>query len=76
MNILFLLICAVEDTSEGAVVQRKGRFKVTSADLSPKVYMITMLWPLVNLTQPLVGMRTISVSLLSEFILDKAYSLL
>ncbi|XP_031108064.1 serine/threonine-protein kinase BLUS1 isoform X1 [Ipomoea triloba] len=24
------------DTSEGAVVQRKGRFKVTSADLSPK----------------------------------------
>ncbi|KAL3526063.1 hypothetical protein ACH5RR_014435 [Cinchona calisaya] len=25
-----------EDTSEGAVVQRKGRFKVTSADLSPK----------------------------------------
>jgi hypothetical protein len=43
MNILFLLICAVEDTSEGAVVQRKGRFKVTSADLSPKVYMITML---------------------------------
>jgi hypothetical protein len=76
MNILFLLICAVEDTSEGAVVQRKGRFKVTSADLSPKVYMITMLWPLVNLTQPLVGMRTISVSLLSEFILDKSYSLL
>lgn len=29
---------AMEDTSEGAVVQRKGRFKVTSADLSPKVY--------------------------------------
>ncbi|KAJ4729228.1 Protein kinase [Melia azedarach] len=25
-----------EDTSEGAVVQRKGRFKVTQADLSPK----------------------------------------
>lgn len=25
-----------DDTSEGAVVQRKGRFKVTSADLSPK----------------------------------------
>ncbi|ONI19590.1 hypothetical protein PRUPE_3G286000 [Prunus persica] len=25
-----------EDMSEGAVVQRKGRFKVTSADLSPK----------------------------------------
>ncbi|XP_038715738.1 serine/threonine-protein kinase BLUS1 isoform X2 [Tripterygium wilfordii] len=25
-----------EDTSEGAVVQHKGRFKVTSADLSPK----------------------------------------
>ncbi|KAB1209169.1 Serine/threonine-protein kinase fray2 [Morella rubra] len=29
-------ISSVEDTSEGAVVQRKGRFKVTSADLSPK----------------------------------------
>nr|ABS32235.1 protein kinase [Carica papaya] len=29
-------ILASEDTSEGAVVQRKGRFKVTSADLSPK----------------------------------------
>ena len=29
----------VEDSSEGAVVQRKGRFKVTSADLSPKVHM-------------------------------------
>lgn len=28
---------AAEDTSEGAVVQRKGRFKVTSAELSPKV---------------------------------------
>ncbi|GFY87194.1 protein kinase superfamily protein [Actinidia rufa] len=26
-----------EDTSEGAVVQHKGRFKVTSAELSPKV---------------------------------------
>lgn len=26
-----------EDMSEGAVVQRKGRFKVTLADLSPKV---------------------------------------
>ncbi|KAF8399707.1 hypothetical protein HHK36_015577 [Tetracentron sinense] len=26
----------VEDTSEGPVVQRKGRFKVTSAELSPK----------------------------------------
>ncbi|GLU11281.1 hypothetical protein SLE2022_280380 [Rubroshorea leprosula] len=25
-----------DDTSDGAVVQRKGRFKVTSADLSPK----------------------------------------
>ncbi|XP_031265253.1 serine/threonine-protein kinase BLUS1 isoform X2 [Pistacia vera] len=25
-----------EDTSDGALVQRKGRFKVTSADLSPK----------------------------------------
>ncbi|XP_021649450.2 serine/threonine-protein kinase BLUS1 isoform X1 [Hevea brasiliensis] len=27
---------AAEDLSEGAVVQRKGRFKVTSADLNPK----------------------------------------
>lgn len=26
----------VEDSSEGAVVQRKGRFQVTSADVSPK----------------------------------------
>ncbi|KAG9149644.1 hypothetical protein Leryth_022922 [Lithospermum erythrorhizon] len=25
-----------DDTSEGAIVQRKGRFKVTSADISPK----------------------------------------
>ncbi|CAN0924493.1 Serine/threonine-protein kinase fray2 [Linum grandiflorum] len=25
-----------EDTADGAIVQRKGRFKVTSADLSPK----------------------------------------
>lgn len=32
-------VYAVEDASEGAVVQRKGRFKVTSADLSPKVYL-------------------------------------
>ncbi|KAG2710395.1 hypothetical protein I3843_04G024800 [Carya illinoinensis] len=29
-------ISSGEDSSEGAVVQRKGRFKVTSADLSPK----------------------------------------
>lgn len=29
-------ISSVEDTPEGAVVQRKGRFKVTSAELSPK----------------------------------------
>ncbi|KAF5479602.1 hypothetical protein F2P56_000411 [Juglans regia] len=29
-------ISSVEDTSEGSVVQRRGRFKVTSADLSPK----------------------------------------
>nr|XP_034898706.1 serine/threonine-protein kinase BLUS1 isoform X3 [Populus alba] len=29
-------LSSVEDTSEGAVVQRRGRFKVTSADLSPK----------------------------------------
>ena len=28
---------AGDDMSEGAVVQRKGRFKVTSADLSPRV---------------------------------------
>ncbi|XP_062106858.1 serine/threonine-protein kinase BLUS1 [Humulus lupulus] len=27
---------SAEDTSDGAVVQRKGRFKVTSAELSPK----------------------------------------
>ncbi|WMV17544.1 hypothetical protein MTR67_010929 [Solanum verrucosum] len=27
-----------EDSSEGAVVQRKGRFQVTSADLSPKLH--------------------------------------
>ncbi|CAN1322050.1 Serine/threonine-protein kinase fray2 [Linum perenne] len=27
---------SVEDTADGAIVQRKGRFKVTSADLSPK----------------------------------------
>ncbi|GAV74647.1 Pkinase domain-containing protein [Cephalotus follicularis] len=30
------LSSAVEDTSDGAIFQRKGRFKVTSADLSPK----------------------------------------
>ncbi|XP_041007541.1 serine/threonine-protein kinase BLUS1 isoform X2 [Juglans microcarpa x Juglans regia] len=29
-------ISSVEDSSEGGVFQRKGRFKVTSADLSPK----------------------------------------
>ncbi|KAF2316366.1 hypothetical protein GH714_041707 [Hevea brasiliensis] len=29
-------LSSAEDLSEGAVVQRKGRFKVTSADLSPK----------------------------------------
>ena len=33
---------AGEDASEGAVVQRKGRFKVTSAELGPKVYMQNM----------------------------------
>ncbi|KAI9078106.1 hypothetical protein K1719_040031 [Acacia pycnantha] len=27
---------SVDDASEGAVIQRRGRFKVTSADLSPK----------------------------------------
>ena len=26
-----------EDASEGAIVERRGRFKVTSADVSPKV---------------------------------------
>ncbi|WCJ20982.1 Protein kinase superfamily protein [Euphorbia peplus] len=29
-------LAPAEDSSDGAVVQRKGRFKVTSADLSPK----------------------------------------
>ncbi|XP_022939013.1 serine/threonine-protein kinase BLUS1-like isoform X2 [Cucurbita moschata] len=29
-------VSSVEDTSDGTVVQRKGRFKVTSAELSPK----------------------------------------
>ncbi|GAB4846746.1 hypothetical protein Ancab_025754 [Ancistrocladus abbreviatus] len=29
-------LTSVEDVSEGAVVQRKGRFKVTAADVSPK----------------------------------------
>ncbi|KAF7819575.1 serine/threonine-protein kinase BLUS1 [Senna tora] len=29
-------LSSVDDASDGAVVQRKGRFKVTSADLSPK----------------------------------------
>ncbi|KAK4282408.1 hypothetical protein QN277_013790 [Acacia crassicarpa] len=29
-------LASVDDGSEGAVIQRKGRFKVTSADLSPK----------------------------------------
>lgn len=32
-----MYLYVADDTSEGAVVQRKGRFKVTSADLSPKV---------------------------------------
>lgn len=31
------LLCTVDDTSDGAFVQRRGRFKVTSADLSPMV---------------------------------------
>ena len=30
------MLVAGEDSSEGAVVKRKGRFQVTSADLSPK----------------------------------------
>ncbi|XP_044466320.1 serine/threonine-protein kinase BLUS1 isoform X2 [Mangifera indica] len=30
------IVPLAEDTSDGALVQRKGRFKVTSADLSPK----------------------------------------
>ncbi|XP_028771226.1 serine/threonine-protein kinase BLUS1 isoform X2 [Neltuma alba] len=29
-------LASADDASEGAVIQRKGRFKVTSADLSPK----------------------------------------
>lgn len=39
-KIYFFMVASVnaaEDTSEGAVFQRKGRFKVTSAELSPKV---------------------------------------
>ncbi|KAH9742240.1 protein kinase domain-containing protein [Citrus sinensis] len=34
---------SAEDTSEGAVVQRKGRFKVTSAELSPKEEIIRLI---------------------------------
>lgn len=34
---LMFFLYAVDDTSEGAVVQRRGRFKVTSADISPMV---------------------------------------
>lgn len=32
---------AVDDVSEGAVVQHKGRFKVFSADLNPKVILFS-----------------------------------
>ncbi|CAN1182815.1 Serine/threonine-protein kinase fray2 [Linum perenne] len=32
-----------EDTADGAIVQRKGRFKVTSADLSPKEEIIKLI---------------------------------
>lgn len=34
VSILFAIVA--EDAPEGAVIQRRGRFKVTSADLSPK----------------------------------------
>lgn len=37
------MLVAGEDSSEGAVVKRKGRFQVTSADLSPKVYVLCLL---------------------------------
>jgi len=39
LHIIFFVffLCAVDDTSDGAFVQRRGRFKVTSADLSPMV---------------------------------------
>lgn len=37
------MLVAGEDSSEGAVVQRKGRFQVTSADLNPKVYTLCLL---------------------------------
>ncbi|XP_044479067.1 serine/threonine-protein kinase BLUS1-like isoform X1 [Mangifera indica] len=36
---------SAEDTSDGALVQRKGRFKVTSAELSPKGPMNSFLSP-------------------------------
>lgn len=36
---------SAEDTSEGAVVQRKGRFKVTSAELSPKGHINSIFSP-------------------------------
>ena len=42
-----LFLYAVDDTSEGAIVQRKGRFKVTLADLSPMVCNTCYFWPLV-----------------------------
>lgn len=35
--VLMRFLYAADDTSEGAIVQRKGRFKVTSADPSPMV---------------------------------------
>lgn len=34
---------SLEDKSEGAVVQQKGRFKVTSADAGSKVFLNTVM---------------------------------
>ncbi|KAL2925837.1 Streptokinase G [Bienertia sinuspersici] len=38
----------VEDSSEGAVVQRKGRFQVTSADVSQKVCFVIITFSLAH----------------------------
>lgn len=45
MKFLFFCLYAVGDASEGAVIQCKGRFKVTSADLSPKVRTVLSIIP-------------------------------
>ncbi|KAK7271670.1 hypothetical protein RJT34_27758 [Clitoria ternatea] len=42
----------VDDTSEGAFVQRRGRFKVTSADLSPMGLSNSTSGPVVSPTSP------------------------